>query len=157
MWKPYTGNIFDFMVKNILLLIFRTSFSKNWSFLLLFSKILILTKLINGIGKRCSKCHYGSYLGHVLSIPFIDLVKIRFFEKSSINGQFSLNRVQKINNKIFFSIKSKMFLAQDFHINFQFWLKKQLSRDLWMLQTPRKQNQAESARGWSYFHIFGLR
>ena len=136
---------------------FQDFMRENWAFLLLFSKILILTKLINGIGKRCSKCHYGSYLGHVLSIPFVDLVKIRFFEKSSINGQFSLNEVQKISNKIFFSIKSKMFLAQGFHINFQFWLKKQLPRDLWILQTPRKQNQAMSARGWSNFQFFGLR
>ena len=145
------------MDQNISLLIFRTSFSENWPFLLLFSKIVILTKSIKGLGKRCSKCQYGSYLGHVLSISLIDVVKIRIFDKSSKNGQFSLNEVLKISNKIFLTIKSKMFPVQGFHINFQFWPKKQLPRDLWMLQTPRKQNQAVSARGWSNFQFFGLR
>ena len=108
MWKSYTGNIFDFMVKKILLLIFKTSFSENWPFLLLLSKILILSKLINGKDKRCSKYVNSIYFEHVLSIPLINLDKIRIFEKSSKNGQFLLNEVLKIMNINFLSIKSKM-------------------------------------------------
>ena len=151
MWKPYTVSIFDFMDKKFLLMIFRTSFSENWPFLLLFSKILILSKLIRGIDKTCSKYMLSTYFEHLLSLPFINLDKIRIFEKSSKNGQFLLNEVLKINNKNFLSIKSKMLLTQGFLIDFQFQPKKQLPRDLWMLQTPRKQNQAGSSRGWSDF------
>ena len=55
MWKPYARNIFDFIEKNILLLIFWTSFSENWPFMLLFSKNLILTKSTKGIDKTCPK------------------------------------------------------------------------------------------------------
>ena len=123
MWKPYIVSFFDFMEKKILM-IFRTSFSKNWPFLLLLSKILILSKLINGKDKSCSKYVNSIYFEHVLSIPLINLDKIRIFEKSSKNGQFSLNEVLKITNKNFLSIKSKMLPVWGFHINFQFRPKK---------------------------------
>ena len=108
MWKPYTGSIFDFMDKKFLLVIFRTSFSKNWPILLLFSKILVLSKLIKGTDKICSKYGNGTYFKLVLPISFIALVKIRIFEKSGKNGQFLLTEVQKITYENFLSIKSKM-------------------------------------------------
>ena len=55
----------------VLLVIFRTSLSKKWPFLLLFSKILILSGLIKGTDKRCSKYGNSIYFELVLSIPFI--------------------------------------------------------------------------------------
>ena len=88
MWKPYTGSIFDFMDKKFSLVIFWTSFSKNWPFLLLFSKILILSKLTKGIDKICSKYGTSIYFKLVLPIYHIALVEIRIFEKSGKNGQF---------------------------------------------------------------------
>ena len=120
MWKPYAGSIFDFMDKKILLLIFRTSFSKNWPFLLLFSNILILTKSIKGIAKLLPNYNQYDILNIFCHYLWVHLVKIRFFEKKSKNGQFLLNEVLKISNKNFLSIKSKMLPAQGFHINFQF-------------------------------------
>ena len=108
MWKPYTGSIFYFMAKNFLLVIFRTSFSKNWPIFATFSKNLILSKLIKGTDKICSKYANGTYFKLVLPISFIALVKIRIFEKSGKNGQFLQNEVLKITNENILSIKSIM-------------------------------------------------
>ena len=96
------------MDKKILLVIFRTSFSKNWPFLLLFSKILVLSKLVKGTDKICSKYGNGTYFKLVLPISFIALVKIRIFEKVAKMANFLLNEVLKITNEKFLSIKSKM-------------------------------------------------
>ena len=81
MWKPYTWSIFDFMDKKFSLVIFRTSFGKNWPFLPLFSKILISTKAIWYIGKTSLKYMLAPYFEHILSIHFINLDKIKIFEK----------------------------------------------------------------------------
>ena len=75
----------------------------------------------------------------------------------SKKGPFSLNQVGKMTNKTFFPIKSKMFPVWDFHISFQFRPKKWLPRDLWILQTPRKRNQAGSTSSLSDFQFFWLR
>ena len=105
MWKPYTVSIFDFMDQKFLLMIFRTSFSKNWPFLPLFSKILILTKAIKDIDKTSLKFVPLAYFEHILYVPLINLDKIRFFEKVAKIGQFLLNEVLKITNKKFLAMK----------------------------------------------------
>ena len=69
---------------------------------------------------------------HFLLKAFIDLMKNNFFWKFPKNEQFSLNQVQKMTNKIIFSIKPKMFTVYDFHMDFQFWSKKVLPRNFQM-------------------------
>ena len=48
------------------------------------------------------------------------------------NGQFLLDEVKKISNDGIFLMKYKMLRMYDFHIDFQFQVKKSLPRDLQM-------------------------
>ena len=66
-----------------------------------------------------------------------DLIKNKFLSKLSKNGQFSLHKVQKMTNKYFFTIKSKMLTIYDFHIDFHFWVHLTTLRGLQMVWYPR--------------------
>ena len=120
MGKSYIVNIFDFIGKIFLLVIFGTLFSENWPFLDNFDKNLVLVKSAKHFYKNFQKIY--SYLNSepFLSKCLIDLTKNKFLSKLSKNGQFPLNKVPKITNKKIFPIKSKMFTIYDFHIDFHF-------------------------------------
>ena len=82
----------------------------------------------------CSKIAFKLNLGLVLFIHEDHLSKNRFLSKLSENGQFSLNKVQKITNNQNFFIKSKLLRICGFHINSQFPAKKDsqgTSRGIW--------------------------
>ena len=71
------------------------------------------------------------YTSAEIQIPQMGL-KLKFYPKISKNMTFSLNKVRKMSNKIFFSTKYEMSTAYGFRIGFQFWDQKSLSRDLQM-------------------------
>ena len=137
MWKSYIVNILDFIGKIVLFVIFGTLFSENWPFLDNFDKNLVLVKSAKHFYKNCQKIY--SYLNFepFLSKCLIDLTKNKFLLKLSENGQFSLNKVQKITNKKVFPIKSKMYTIYDFHIYFHFQVHLTTLRGLQMVWYPR--------------------
>ena len=71
------------------------------------------------------------FVQHLLTFV-IHLSKNRFLSKLSKNGQFLLNEVKKIRNDEIFLTKYKMLRMYDFHIDFQFQVKKLLPRDFQM-------------------------
>ena len=108
MWKPYTVSILYFIGKKILLVIFQTLFTENCQFFEDFDQNLFLSKLWKGIYKNCPKIYHKWDFRHFSLIPFHYLGKNRFWSKSSKNWQFSVNKVWKITNNIFFPLKYKM-------------------------------------------------
>ena len=88
------------------------------------------------MNEKCLKSHLWQILGQFLSIPSHYLDKNRFWSRSSKNWQFSENKVWKMTDKFFFPIKYKMLTVYGFHIDFQFWAKMSLPRDLQMDMAP---------------------
>ena len=128
--------ILYFIGKNVLLVVFQTLFTENCQFFEDFDQNLFLPKLCNGINRNCQKVHHKIDFGHFSSIPFYNLGKKRFWSKSLKKWQFSVNKVWKMTNKIYFPIKYKMLTVYGFHIDFQFWAKMSLPRDLQMDMAP---------------------
>ena len=93
-------------------------------------EILFSAKLKQVIHKKVPKTYLELIFEHFLSTAFRDLMKNNFDWKFPKNEQISLNKVQKMTNKIIFSIKSKMLTVYGFHMDFQFWAQKWLPRDL---------------------------
>ena len=119
--------------KKILLLIFQTLFTEYCPFLHNFNQNLFLAKSLNGLYKECAKISLKLIFGQFLLKPLSGLAKNKFWLKLSKNGQILVNKVCKMSNKIFFSMKYEMLTAYDFHIDFQFQDQKSLPRDLWMV------------------------
>ena len=65
------------------------------------------------------------------------LTKTEYRRKTSNNGGISVNKVPKITNKKFFSIKSKMGTAYGFHIDLKFQADLPWLSGLQMAPTPR--------------------
>ena len=76
--------------------------------------------------------HFATCLGHKLN-HLLNQAE----PKTSNNGRISENKVLKITNKKFFSIKSKMGTAYGFHIDLKFQADLPWLSGLQMAQTPR--------------------
>ena len=96
----------------------------------IFQANLILTKQIKDIVENIPGYLLALYSGQLLLIHIIHAGRNKISLKINKNDHFSLNKVQKMRNKKFFFIKYKMLKVYGFNMDFQFWAKKWLPRDL---------------------------
>ena len=96
MWKPHILSIFDFIKIIWLLVIFLTLFSENWPYLDNFDKNLFLLKWFSYMNRISPRFYQKPIFEQFLFICAPHRSKIRFLSKLPENGQFLLNKVQKI-------------------------------------------------------------
>ena len=105
---------------------------KNCPFLVNFDKSLFLLLWLTHLNKNSPRLNAKLIFAHFLFTCVNHMSKNRFLSKLLKNGQFLVNKVNKITkDELFFKIY-KMCRMYDFHINFQFWGKTALPRDFQM-------------------------
>ena len=118
MWNSYILHFLYFLKKSSSFVILLTLFTRNCPFLYNFDKNLILLIWLTHVNEKCAKISFALSPGLFLFKCISHFSKNKFLSKLTKNGQFLVNKVQKITSDNFFSIKYKMCRMCDFHIDF---------------------------------------